>query len=334
MVGRKRAPNTRPAPRQRLLRSPAFWGGLGLAALVTLGAVAGGSTLISRAPSAPPAAPAPAALTPVIASSELVVGLNRFALGLLERNQPVIDAQVQLRFFRLDDPTPTVRGEGGATYRGEGLGYQGVYVAHASFDAPGTWGVEIAATRPGRDPQVMRTRFEVLSEGTTPALGAPAPRSRTPTPRDVAHLEEICSARPVDGFHALSIDEAIGQGKPAVILFATPGFCVTRLCGPSLAVLQELAGRHGGRANFVHSEIYQRPDRLYEMPGTDHRHPDGSVHLHPPPGELTQAVREWGLQSEPWLFIVDSQGNVAAKFEGGLTVAEVEESVGRVLDGA
>jgi hypothetical protein len=35
-------------------------------------------------------------------------------------------------------------------------------------------------------------------------------------------------------------------------------------------------------------------------------------------GELVEvpAIGEWGLQTEPWVFVVDSNGVVAARFEG------------------
>jgi hypothetical protein len=36
---------------------------------------------------------------------------------------------------------------------------------------------------------------------------------------------------------------------------------------------------------------------------------------------------EWGLKTEPWLFIVDEDGKLASRFEGGLTIDEVEPAV-------
>ena len=40
-----------------------------------------------------------------------------------------------------------------------------------------------------------------------------------------------------------------------------------------------------------------------------------------------EAVAEWGLRSEPWFFAIDNKGNVAAKYEGPVSLAELEEAV-------
>src|SRR5437660_11037296 len=57
-----------------------------------------------------PSAQTATGLQPVIASSELVVGPNRFTMGVLDRTgTPIPDAKVHLRFFRLIAATPTAR---------------------------------------------------------------------------------------------------------------------------------------------------------------------------------------------------------------------------------
>jgi hypothetical protein len=43
------------------------------------------------------------------------------------------------------------------------------------------------------------------------------------------------------------------------------------------------------------------------------------------------ATLEWRLRSEPWIFVVDSRGIVAAKFEGVAALDEVEAALARVL---
>jgi hypothetical protein len=43
------------------------------------------------------------------------------------------------------------------------------------------------------------------------------------------------------------------------------------------------------------------------------------------------ATRQWGLESEPWIFVVDTQGKVAAKYEGIASATEVGAALERVL---
>ncbi len=40
-----------------------------------------------------------------------------------------------------------------------------------------------------------------------------------------------------------------------------------------------------------------------------------------------------GLTSEPWVFLVDSQGNIAAKFEAVVTMDELKAALDPLLQG-
>jgi hypothetical protein len=98
------------------------------------------------------------------------------------------------------------------------------------------------------------------------------------------------------------------------VAFATPAFCQSRVCGPLMdSVVDPLFQRYGDRANFVHVEPYVL-DKARQ----------GEIVVVP-------VVEEWGLQTEPWLFVIDREGRVAAKFEGIVSVDEVEPVMQRVL---
>jgi len=51
------------------------------------------------------------------------------------------------------------------------------------------------------------------------------------------------------------------------------------------------------------------------------------------PDNLTpiKAVEEWGLQSEPWVFVVDADGKLAAKYEGVLSADELREVLSELV---
>ena len=38
-------------------------------------------------------------------------------------------------------------------------------------------------------------------------------------------------------------------------------------------------------------------------------------------------MREWSLPTEPWTFLVGADGKIAARFEGTVSVLELEQSV-------
>jgi hypothetical protein len=77
-----------------------------------------------------------------------------------------------------------------------------------------------------------------------------------------------------------------------------------------LDIVRRVAPKHPGVA-FIHVEPY-------ELPANPAR-------LEPVP-----ATRQWGLPSEPWTFVVDSRGRLAAKFEGALSATELEEELTRL----
>ncbi|HSH82590.1 MAG TPA: hypothetical protein VLA19_29005 [Herpetosiphonaceae bacterium] len=254
------------------------------------------------------------ALVAVVPTSEIVVGPNRVALGLLENNVPIPDAaetQLKVRYYRLKGDQATVVGEETARYYNEGLGERGTYVIHPTFDTPGTWGLELEAQRPGKPVTTKRISIEVAAAGSAVAVGAPAPRTKTPTAAEVQDLHTITSSsEPDPRLYQLSVDQAVGNGKPSMILFATPGFCQTAVCGPGVDVLRALADRFGDHVNAVHVEVYQYPFEELKPVAT---------------------MQEWGLKTEPWLFLVDRDGRVAARFEGGITIPEIEPEVAKLV---
>lgn len=265
-------------------------------------------------PAAPEQGPAGVPALAVIPSTDLAVGPNRFALGLLDAsNKPVSDATVHLRFYQLDAQlravSATPKAEADATFRYVDLKTRGLYIAQVTFDAPGPWGVEVTGTRNGKPFAPVRAPFQVAEKSRTPAIGHPVPPSQHPLAKDVGNLAEICSNVPPCDMHTITIADALTLGKPLVALFATPGYCVSQTCAPQLGVVQELKKRYGERASFVHIEIYTDPrNRVVARP-----------------------VEEWGLTSEPWTFLVDRTGLLAAKFEGAAPLDELEEALKKLL---
>lgn len=253
-------------------------------------------------------------LQPVLATSEVVVGPNRLALGLLENNVPIPNAaatKVRVRYYKLTGQQPTLVGEEEARYYSEGLGPRGTFIIKPTFDVAGTWGLEIETQRPNQATTSKRMEIEVKPQGFAPKVGAPAPRSKTPTAKDVEDLLTITSdTTPDTRLYQLSIDQAVTSGKPSLILFATPGFCQTAVCGPGVDVLSRLTDAFGDKLNSVHVEIYQYPfEKLQQVP----------------------AMQEWGLKTEPWLFLVDQNGNITERFEGGITFEELEPEVQKLV---
>jgi hypothetical protein len=256
----------------------------------------------------PTPAPRPTGPTLVLASSELVVGPNRFAVALIdEANHPIPDAPVTLGFFQVSGQQATKRFESQATYRWVDQKTKGIYTTPVSFDAPGRWGVEASFPLNG-SATTVRSAFDVLAQGTAPTIGSPAIRSKTPTVQDVRDPSEICTAAPPCELHSISLDQQLASGKPTLVLFASPGFCTSATCAPQLDVVLGLKPRYADRINFSHVEIYKDPRN----------------------GVLADTVNEWHLVTEPWTFFVSSAGTIVERFDGIVTADEIQPVLDRL----
>ena len=103
--------------------------------------------------------------------------------------------------------------------------------------------------------------------------------------------------------------------------FATPKFCQSQQCGPTLDRLKPIAAAHPD-VTFINVEPYQ-----LEVV-------DGQLQpvLTGDPAQLTPAAStdEWGLLSEPWVFVVDRDGIVTASFMLIFSDEELEAAVSAV----
>ncbi len=264
-------------------------------------------------------------LVPIPVSTELAVGPNRFLLNLLDnRNEPLAspDREVDLRFFNLarDAAQPALSATSSYLPTVESL--PGLYRAEVEFSCWGEWGVEAVATEADGSERVGRMIFPVRPTSSTPALGAPAPASVTPTATTAAEIAAISTdTDPDPDFYADSIDEALAARRPFLVIFSTPAFCRTATCGPALDIVKSVAADYDSQVSFIHVEPYE----LAIVDGQ--LQPVLSDQNLPMPVE---AVTQWGLPTEPYIFVVDAAGMLAAKLEGVASADEIEVALDEV----
>jgi hypothetical protein len=277
---------------------------------------------------------------PVFAFSEAVAGKNRIAIGLVRNNTPLNDPniKVHLRFFNLDEANPQIKFEADAAYYGQGLP-AAFYVAYPTFDKAGNWGVEIETRLPGQaEPSVSKQRLEVKERSNVPIVGQPAISTKTLTVKDVPDVAQLTSGTQADpAMYQVSLDQALQNGKPIALLFATPAFCKTATCGPSLDVIQGLQKQYGDKVNFIHSEVYKYPFDQSVQLQQDATQKAANENRAPTPEELSAGLSDamvaWKLDSEPWLFLIDAKGIVAGRYEGGITKEEMGPALEKLIAG-
>ncbi len=267
--------------------------------------------------------PVPGAPTEVrvaIGAIDLAVGPSRFVFALIDQtSEPVRIAEVEATFLFLDANPVVTAAQQNASFVRWPAGRAGAYVTNLTFDQPGRWGLVVSAV--DEDGRAYRAQqgFIVRPQSASVGLGKEAPRSRNRTAADVADLAEISTDPSLDpDLYRMTVADAIDSGKPTIVTFATPAFCQTATCGPQVDMVSNVKERHQDEANFIHIEVFDNP---LEM--------DGDISK----GRLSPLLEVWGLQVEPFTFVIDGQGLVASKFEGFVTEEELEEALIGVLEG-
>lgn len=261
---------------------------------------------------------------PSLVSSQLTVGPSRFLLTVVDKANNILASAtvpIDLRFFNLaKDPNAPAHSSAG-TFMDNGAGL-GLYRTMTTFDCSGDWGVEVTVHLATGD-ATARVAFNVLPSTGLPAIGAPAPKVDTPTATDAAGIAAISTdPQPDPDFYRLTITQAITSGKPSLIVFATPAFCQTRTCGPTLQLIKTAAAPFKGKVNMVHVEPYL----MHQENGGLQPVLDATGQL-----QIVPAVYVYGLQNEPFTFVVDAAGKVSAEFEGIVGNDELTAALQAVL---
>jgi hypothetical protein len=250
---------------------------------------------------------------PVLISSpgELTCGPNRLLFSFLDASNRPIGApdragSIAIYDLARDPAKPTATTDGGFVWAIEGK--TGVYVANVTFPEAGVWGAELTTSAPGASREVMRLTFSVQPSSPVIRVGDRAPASKTPT-GDPAKIST--DAHPLPAFYTTSVDAAIAAHQPFVLAFATPRFCTSAQCGPTLDRLKPFVARYPSVA-FINVEPYVLKAEGGQLQPVLTRN-----NLTP-----AQPTLDWGLLSEPWVFVVDRDGIVRGSF--GLIFGEAE----------
>jgi hypothetical protein len=141
-----------------------------------------------------------------------------------------------------------------------------------------------------------------------PAVGERPPRIHTPTEAEVGgDLASIDTRLPPSSMHDADFADVLGK-EPVVLLFATPQLCQSRVCGPVVDVAEQVKANAGDDAEFIHMEVFR-----------DNRIDRG----------VRPQMQAFKLRSEPWLFVFDRSGKVAARIEGAFSERELEQALAK-----
>lgn len=241
-------------------------------------------------------------LSVVSASFETLAGTDRrFAFGVVTvDNQPVRGADLDVRVHDLDGEE--LAGPFPATFVDAG-GPLGVYFTRIDVPDPGT---VLIVVRDGDDVGEEAVTVVAPEDSVLPVPGDDATVVATPTVAEPMDVAELCTQQPEPcGMHEVSLDDALADGRPVALLFATPAYCQTAVCGPAVTNLDTVrADGDWGDVAFIHVEIYADAGAT-----------------------TAQAVQQWELPSEPWLFTIAGDGTIVDRLDGVLVGDVMREMV-------
>lgn len=250
----------------------------------------------------------------ILVATDMAVGRERFAFALMGENNTLLqDAETSVTFFKLSGDVAQPVASGSPVFYASPADHGGVYVIRADFDTPGPWGAEIRANLAGGRPAVpQRVAFQVQMVPKAPGVGDTPPATANRTLAGGAKLTDITSdPSPDPDLYALTVDEAARSGRPTVILFSSPAYCSSRLCGPVTDEIKSLKNEWGDQVNFIHLEVFKSFQPLV----------------------TADEMLSWGLSTEPWVFVLDSDGKVADRLEGNVTRSELAPILTSLTDG-
>jgi hypothetical protein len=292
-------------------------------------------------------ADAPAELVVQPAAEVFYPGQNRYPFGVFDREDgEVADAEVALYLAKVPETKPGAKSKPGN--RGQ-LSKARTRALDQPARGPFPASIESLATKPAfrsattaEDSDaatvVYSTQLDLPSEGEwrvaallkedgelkgapvggavvgefkrIPKPGDKAPVIHTPTAQDVGgELSKITTRVPPDTQNKVDYAEALGK-EPIVLLFATPEFCQSRVCGPVVDVAEQAKEEYGDKAAFIHMEIYNEND---------------------PAQRVRPQVREFHLPSEPYLFAIDRHGIVRYALEGAFGLKLMRRAVDKAI---
>lgn len=243
-------------------------------------------------------------------STDVSVGMNRLAFGLIEKGKgPIKDTPVSLNIFYLDGDNPNEAIDVLVPkYVEWPSGKTGVYTTNVNFKEKGRWGLGIVIDS-NDGVRTASALIEVSATSTAPFAGSIAPYSNTKSLTLENPIESITSdPNPYLPLYKLTLQQALDSTLPSVVVFATPAYCVTATCGPQLEIIKDLHRSHNESINFIHIETYENPQDIR-----------GNLSN----GIISTAVKEWNLPSEPWTFLINSEGIVVERYEGLVTTEEI-----------
>ena len=247
-------------------------------------------------------------LSIIIISSDISIGENVINFAVLDINGNQINNDLnEIKLKNLESENETIiSAKYQNWFKGKGAYNSKIYINETGFH-------ELIVTF---NKYESRAIFNVNTKSVTPTIDKKPPNILTLTAKSKTDLKNITSdSNPDIDLYSTSYEESINSNIPTIVLFSTPALCVSGTCGPILDSLKKIKKQYKDY-NFIHVEVYKN------FIGKTLRDLDSL--------EVTEPVIKWGLPTEPWMFFIDKNGILRAKFEGFISEEDMIIELDRI----
>ena len=137
--------------------------------------------------------------------------------------------------------------------------------------------------------------------------------AKVPTFNNRSGFNPLCTRFDPCPFHDITLEDALLNKTPTVLLISTPGFCQSSICGPSLELLITAVEEKPSKMNALHAEVYTEPQKISETSNLQNL--------------LSPVILEYGMDFEPSLVIADKNGIVVSRLDYTFDKIELDNAL-------
>ena len=248
----------------------------------------------------------------ILATDDLSAGTHRIGFLALGKtgvvNVPILE--ISLYYFNPDSGLIELNSGIEASYKEWPYGSRGLYTLQFNFSNQGKHLLVANIRSENGFVEKAEVSFNINAQTIAPDVGQLAVKSDTKTYNSVDNPSQLTTGSNYDqNLYKYTLAEAVKRKNPVIVVFASPAFCINAVCGPQVETLSLLADKFGSKADFIHVDLYENPEKVQGDLST---------------AVISKAVTEWRLPSNEWTFIIDGNGVITARFQGFATFNELE----------
>ncbi|NCG35749.1 MAG: thioredoxin fold domain-containing protein [Dehalococcoidales bacterium] len=244
-----------------------------------------------------------------IITEDISIGENRVSFALLDQEGESIVENVDFFYKKIDEENPKIIDSTNIT---KWPNNKSVFTSYLYFQSEGYW--EIYAEY---EENITKATIEVKEYSNTLSVGSYIDPINTPSIND-NKIEDISTdIKPDLDLYTYTLSQALKEKKPILLSFSTPGLCVTATCGPQLEELKLVKNNNKDNLIVIHVEVWKNFKEIMSK---------GDLSI----GKVNKSVEKFGINTEPWTFLINKDGLVLNRYQGYVSSNEMEKDLNSI----